>query len=289
MKRNFEKWFNTFTDTVASYQSYVDFDKVYKNADKLKIELNLLNSLVGSKNVENEFCDLAKKYPQVLSAIPILIAVRETEIIALDKKGKYIYNFKKINYDLKQYSYFMRETGLFNLISNKIVSNLYDYVLGIEVGSDSNSRKNRIGDVMESIVEDYIIKAGFEKGSSYFKEIKTSELAHKFNIDFSAISNEGKNIKKFDFAIKLPECLYGIECNFYSSKGGGSKLNETARSYKEITIESQKIDNFKFVWITDGRGWKKAKNNLEETFDVLDHLYNLKDLEEGIIEHITND
>lgn len=93
--------------------------------------------------------------------------------------------------------------------------------------------------------------------------------------------------KRFDYVIKTNNNIYGIETNFYSSSG--SKLNETARSYKEIAIESKDIKGFKFVWFTDGQGWLNARNNLEETFDVLDNIYNIKDLEKGIIEQIINE
>ena len=209
------------------------------------------------------------------------------EILAIDVNGKYTYNFNNVNLDIAQYCYFMEETGLFRLISEKIIGNLYDYVLGVEVGTDSNARKNRIGDVMESMVENYIIEAGFEKDINYFKQTKTCDLAEMFNINLGIISDKKKAIKKFDYVIKTKKCIYGIECNFYSSSGGGSKLNETSRSYKEITLESKDINGFEFMWITDGRGWKKAKNNLEETFDVLEHLYNINDLKNEIMKELS--
>lgn len=287
MKRNFERWFSTFTDTIASYDYYVDFNKVYSNVNDIKIELNILNSLIGSKNIRKDFENIVNEYPEIVKCIPILIAVREKEITAMDGKGKTIYNFKRVVNDKKQYSYFMEKTGLFDLISNHIINNLYDYVTGIETGLDSNGRKNRGGHLMENLVESYILKAGFVKNKNYFKEMYVSDVQKKWKIDLSNISNMGKTEKRFDFVIKTNKNIYGIETNFYSS--GGSKLNETARSYKEIAEESKSIKGFKFVWFTDGKGWIGARNNLEETFDVLEHLYNINDLEEGIIKKIVND
>ena len=76
--------------------------------------------------------------------------------------------------------------------------------------------------------------------------------------------------------------IYAIETNFYAS--GGSKLNETARSYKLIAEEAKHIPNFKFIWITDGGGWKRSRRNLEETFNVLEDIYNIADMEKGIFE-----
>ena len=176
---------------------------------------------------------------------------------------------------------FMRKTKLFDLLENHIVSSLVDYATGVETGLDSNGRKNRGGHLMENLVEDYIQKAGFVKGQNYFKEMYIHEIEQKWNVNLSAISNQGKMEKRFDFVIKTDNQIYVIETNFYSS--GGSKLNETARSYKTLAQEIATIDGVTFIWFTDGCGWNSAKHNLEETFDVLKELYNINDLENGII------
>ena len=178
----------------------------------------------------------------------------------------------------------MRETGLFDLLENHIINNLVDYVTGVETGLDSNGRKNRGGHLMEDLIERYIVDAGFIKNKTYFKEMKIKEIEKRFGIDLSAISNKGKTVKRFDFVIKTKDTIYGIETNFYASSG--SKLNETARSYKQISQEAQDINCFKFVWFTDGKGWVDARHNLEETFDVMEHIYNIKDLENGIINEV---
>ena len=184
----------------------------------------------------------------------------------------------------ERYSYFMEHTGLFDLLENHIINNLVDYATGIETGLDSNGRKNRGGHLMEDLLESFIKKAGFIKDESYFKEMKIKDIEKKFHLDLSAISNKGKTVKRFDFVIKTEHAVYGIETNFYASSG--SKLNETARSYKQISQEAQKINNFTFVWFTDGKGWLDARNNLEETFDAMEHLYNINDMENGIIKEV---
>ena len=135
---------------------------------------------------------------------------------------------------------------------------------------------------METLVEDYLVKAGLVKGETYFKEMKLSAIESKWHIDLSDISNQGKAEKRFDFVVKNGETIYAIETNFYSVSG--SKLNETARSYKTIALESKQIDGFAFVWFTDGCGWKSARHNLEETFDVLDNMYCIADLENGVVD-----
>lgn len=279
--RDFITWLSGFRDSIADYSYYIDFEKVYRNVDAIKVELNILNSLIGSKNIEVDFENLIKKYPEVLKCIPLLLAVRANEIYAIDGDGEFTYIFKKPNLSNEQYKVFMRKTGLFDLMSNHIISNVVDYATGVETGLDSNGRKNRGGHLMENLIENFIQKAGFTRDINYFKEMYIHQITEKWNIDLSAISNQGKMEKRFDFVIKTDNMIYGIETNFYS--GGGSKLNETARSYKTLALESDTIDGFTFVWFTDGKGWTNAKNNLEETFDVMEYIYNINDLESGII------
>lgn len=284
MKRNFAQWLSTFRNSIAGYDYYVDFSKVYKNVGEIKVELNILNALIGSDNIEKEFEDIVFRYPEVLKCIPVLLAVRKNEIYAMDETGAFQYNFKKRNYSIEQYKVFMRKTGLFQLMEKQHIKNLMDYVTGVETGLDSNGRKNRGGHLMEDLVEKFIQKAGLVKGENYFKEMYIHEIEEKWSIDLSAISNQGKNEKRFDYVIKTPRKLYLIETNFYTA--GGSKLNETARSYKTIANEVATIPEATFIWFTDGQGWHRARGNLEETFDVLDTVYNIQDLEQGIIEKI---
>ena len=285
MKRDFAQWLLTFTDSIANYKYYIDFETIYKNAKTYKIELNMLNSLIGSKNIEKEFEDLVKKYPEVLKCIPILLAVRQYEIIVLDDDGnKFEYNFKKMNYDVEQYKVFMRETGLFELLEKHLVNNLYDYVLGVESGLNSNARKNRGGHLMEDLVEKFIQKAGFKKNETYFKEMYLQDIENKWKLDMSFISNKNQATNRFDYVIKTDNCIYGIETNFYAA--GGSKLNETARSYKMIAEEADKVVGFEFVWFTDGMGWISARNNLRETFERMENVYNINDMKNGIMKEI---
>ncbi len=282
--RDFNNWLSGFRDSIADYGYYIDFKKVHRKVEEIKVELNILNSLIGSKNIEAEFVSLIEKYPEVLKCIPLLLAVRVNEIYAIDGDGEFTYNFKKQNLSIEQYKVFMRKTGLFDLMANHIVNNLVDYATGVETGLDSNGRKNRGGHLMENLVESFIQKGGFIKNATYFKEMYIHQITEKWDIDLSAISNQGKMEKRFDFVIKTDNMIYGIETNFYGS--GGSKLNETARSYKTLAMEVDTIKGFTFVWFTDGKGWANARNNLEETFDIMEHIYNIKDLENGIIKEV---
>ncbi len=283
-KRDFHTWLSNFRYSIADFGYYIDFKKVYKNVDSIKIELNILNSLIGSKNIESDFEKLIAKYPEILKCIPILLAVREYEIFAGENGDVKLYTFDKQINTVEEYKLFMKKTGLFDLLSNHIINNLYDYVTGVETGLDSNGRKNRGGHQMEDLVESYIQKAGFNRDVNYFKEMYVSEVSRKWNIDLSAVSNQGKMEKRWDFVVKTDNCIYLIETNFYGS--GGSKLNETARSYKTIATEMKNVKGAKFVWFTDGAGWKSAARNLEETFDVLDDIYSINDMQNGIMKEL---
>ena len=284
LKRNFNEWLSKFKTSISNYTYYVDFEKIYKNVEKVKVELNILNSLIGSKNIEEEFQNILIKYPETLECIPLLLAVRSKEIFVKDEINEYLFKFDKMVYSMKDYVRFMRESGLFDLLQNHIINNLYDYVLGIEVGLDSNGRKNRGGHLMEDLVESYIVKAGYKKDVNYFKEMYLNDIENKWNLDLSEISSNNISTKRFDFVIKTDKQVYVIETNFYSS--GGSKLNETARSYKMLAQESKKVDGITFVWFTDGTGWINARKNLEETFNELETIYNIDDLENGILKKL---
>ena len=285
MKRNFNEWLSKFKSSISGYGYYVNFEKIYEKVDKFKVELNILNSLIGSKDIENEFQSILIKYPKTLECIPLLLAVRSREIFIKDEMNEFLFDFKKMVYSVPEYIDFMRKSGLFDLLQNHIINNLYDYVLGIEVGLDSNGRKRRGGILMESLVEKYIVKSGFKENLNYFKQMKLTKIEEKWNVDLSAMSGDSTTEKIFDFVIKTDNTIYLIETNFYKTKG--SKLSETARSYKMLAKEAKEINGVEFMWITDGAGWRSsARNNLEETFNVMDNIYNIDDLDNGVLKRL---
>lgn len=274
--RVFSDWLGNMRSSINGYGYYVDFPKVYANVDAIKVELNIMNSLIGSKNIEADFMVLLERYPEILKCIPTLLAVRQNEIYAQDSEGTFTYNFSRANCSAEQYITFMKKTGLMDLIAHHLVNNLVDYALGIETGLDSNGRKNRGGHQMEDLVEEFIKKTGVE----YYKEMYLTDIERKWGVDLSAISAEGTTTKRWDFVVKTATTIYVIETNFYTS--GGSKLNETARSYKMIAEEARQVEGVEFMWITDGGGWHSARRNLEETFNTMPHLYNIDDMENGV-------
>ncbi len=210
MKRNFNDWFNTFQDSIATWQYYTDFNKVYKHIDAIKDNLNILNGLIAVDNIENEFRRIVEKYPETLSVIPILIAKREKEIKIIAAERNYIFNFKNPNYTIDEYVLFMEKTGLFDLLQKHVIHSLVDYVMGVEVGMDTNGRKSRTGDAMEDLVESYLQQYGLIKNKTYFKEMKLSDIEGKWDISLSSISNTGKTEKRFDFVVKINKTIYAI-------------------------------------------------------------------------------
>ena len=169
--RDFNEWISNFKDSIATWKYYTDFEKAYRNTDKIKDELNVLNGLIGADDIESEFRRIVNKFPAVLNVIPILIAKRENEIKITDADRNYIFNFKNPNYSIDDYVKFMDKTGLFDLLQNHMIHSLVDYVMGVETGMDTNGRKNRTGDAMEDLVEGFIRKSGYVRNETYLSLI----------------------------------------------------------------------------------------------------------------------
>ena len=298
MKRDFNDLMLSLKKSITPADFFVDFQKVYISIKEYEIHLNILNSLIGKKNIEEEFVELVKKYPEVMKSIPILLATHEHKFDIINaptvdmynsiknKNFKFLeekficYDFEKIEHPIDDYAKFLRNSGLFELISDRKIKNLVDYAIGIEVGLDSNTRKNRSGRIMEDVVEKFfqISKISYEKQMSY------KDIDSKYGTNLCSI---GKSTKKFDFVFKNKKgVIVLMEVNFYRTQG--SKPNETAKSYIELSSKIKQLDNVRFVWVTDGHGWISSRLNLEDAYDNIDYLYTLKDLEDGILEKINN-
>lgn len=281
MKRNFKNWYATMRDCINGYPYYVDFKKVYQNVSKVRRELALMGSLIGSKNIEDDFRSLVKDYPSVLPCIPVLLAVRQMEIYVQGMTCSKVYDFSTFeNCTIDEYVEFMRDSGLFALLSEHLTSNLVDYVTGVEVGLDSHARKNRGGKQMEQLVESHLQSAGV----SYRRQVSVKQMERELGVTLSSVRRKGSSNKKFDFVVVSGETLIMIETNFYASSG--SKLNEVARSYTLLEQELRRKENVRFVWITDGAGWEQAKHNLEAAFKAIPCLYNIQDLEDGALNQL---
>ena len=263
MKEQFKTFLSQLSETNATLDYFVDFQKVIGNVRKIALKLNQLNYLIGKDNLEEAINDLYEENPKVFEVLDILIAVRNKNTKTLDNKGK-IVSLENYFTSPKSILEYICETRLAEIFKNKEITNLVDYVFGIEVGLDTNARKNRGGDNMSKAVS-----LLFDREEVYYKKEVNSTL-------FLDIESLGVDVKRFDFVIKTKKKTYLIETNFYNT--GGSKLNEVARAYSEVAPKINQYENYEFVWITDGQGWLSAKNKLEEAYNAIPSVYNLTTL-----------
>ena len=293
MKNNFKKLIDTLQDSIFTWDYFSDFEKVKKNISKIENELNLLNGLIGKENIEEKFLELIEEYPKVRKVLPILIAVRKNKISEM----QIISDVKEWNPELKKYLFydeltkeskkelmvFFRESGLKDIFQSKEIKSVVDYVFGVEVGMDTNGRKNRTGKLMEDIVEKFINDfCQKNKDFEYIEQGTKKKIFEKWNYEIEI----DKNNRKFDFVIfnKKKNKIFIFEVNYYSS--GGTKLKSVAGEFQELN-ELLKRQEINFYWITDGKGWLTSKNSLEETFIKMNsNIYNIQDLKNGILEKI---
>lgn len=284
----FEEIISSFKHKITQWDYFVNWQKVLQNIKPIEKELNLLNYLIGKQDLYNETVDLLLKYPETIKAIPLLLAIREKSLEVLIDTRKFIYrnfDFSKKNYnedEIKTFADFILKSGLGELLQDKKIKNLVDYATGVEVGLDSNGRKNRGGTLMESIVEEFVRDASLDLNMEYMPQATAIKIKEKWNIDVKV----DKSSRIIDFAINKSGKLYFIECNFYG--GGGSKLKSTATEYIRMN-EYWNKQGIQFIWITDGAGWKSTLKPLREYFDKADYLLNLEMLIKGILKMILID
>lgn len=271
-KAHTEKQFDTFMsqliETNASLGFFADFKKIAANVDAVSIKLNQLNYLIGKRDINSAIRKLWDENAKAFSVLDILIAVRKKDnkkAIGRDGRIRPVEDFFKTPEGVIEY---IEDTGLKDVFQNKQITNLTDYVFGVETGLDTNARKNRSGEIMGN----HIAELFTNNGVSFKREVNSTE--------FAELKCLGEDRKRFDFVVETSVKTYLIEVNFYS--GGGSKLNEVARSYSEIAPKINQLPNFEFVWITDGVGWKSARNKLEEAFYTIPSIYNLTTIGEFI-------
>lgn len=265
MADRFNEFMKPLKETHFSLKDYVDFPKVAANVEALSIKLNQLNYLIGQENMAEAVKRLWNENSKVFSVLDVLIAVRTKDRKkAIDAYGN-IHLVSDYFSSPEQVTVFLNETGLTEVFQKKQIKNLVDYVFGVEVGLDSNARKNRGGHIMEGLVANILTLNGIE----FEQEIYYTEFPE-------IVKALGADNKRFDFVIRTPQKTYLIEANFYT--GGGSKLNEVARSYSELAPKINAVPGFEFVWITDGIGWESARNKLEEAFAHIPSVYNLTNI-----------
>lgn len=267
---DFEIFMSQLSETNATLESFTDFEKVSRNVAKIAIKLNQLNYLLGKEDLRAAVTDLYEENPKTFDVLDILVAVRKS-----DKKKVLDDNYVPTlveNYfnDIDGIYQFISKTGLAEVFASKKITNLVDYVFGVEVGLDTNARKNRGGDIMAKAVAQKFTDAGIKFRSEVY------------STEFPEITALGADLKRFDFVIQKHGKTYLVETNYYN--GGGSKLNEVARAYSELAPKINQYEHYEFVWITDGQGWHSAKSKLEEAYTIIPRVYNLTSINEFLKE-----
>ncbi len=284
MKKDFKNLVSTFKNSIKTWDYFVNWKKVFSNSSELEILLNKLNYLLGKQNLKKEFIKLYSSNPDIAKALPVLLAIREKNIEFFDPETKksIFFNFNKTgDKNADEYYTFIEKTGLSKLFQEDGIKNLVDYVIGVEVGLDSNGRKNRGGTLMEDVVEVYVSKFCKEKGLEYLTQANAKRIKNQWG--FNVVVD--KSSRSFDFAIYNPKSkkIKLVEVNFYN--GGGSKLKAVCGEFKSLYGELKKQD-INFIWITDGLGWNTTLRPLEETYNNNEYVFNLSMLEGGILNEL---
>lgn len=262
MPKDFNQFMSQLKETNQTLGFFCDFDKISQNVEDIKLSLCMLNSLIGATDLRKSVEAIWNRDPKAFSVMDILVAVRTRDRKKiLDAVGNCV-PLESMFTSVDSILVFLEGTGLGDILQHQKIKNLVDYVFGIETGLDTNARKNRSGHVMENTVANMFTNAGIR----FRQEVYSREWP-----DITKVL--GDDEKRFDFVVETTSKTYLIEVNFYSS--GGSKLNEVARSYSDIAPKINSVDGFEFVWITDGVGWKSAKNKLQEAYGIIPSIYNL--------------
>lgn len=281
MQKNFQNLINTLKNSIKTWDYFVNWEKVFANSSELEIALNKLNYLLGKENFEEEFKRLFESNPDIIKALPVLLAVRENklEIFSLDDKESEMFDFSKIeDNNFEKYLKFIEKTGLINLFKKDGIKNLADYVIGVEVGLDSNGRKNRGGSLMEKITETHIKSLCDANSFEYIAQARATDIRNKWGIEVEVDKSE----RSFDFAVFNPsnKKIKLFEVNFYN--GGGSKLKAVCGEFRSLYDELKK-QGIDFVWVTDGLGWHTTRRPLEEAYNHNEYVFNLDMVEKGIL------
>lgn len=284
----FKYLISTLKDTITKWDYFVNWTKAFGKIKDIEIDLNLINYLIGKEDIEKAFINLLKKHPSVFRLIPILVASRKSNFKILSKYGYDTFVYEDFSFrkkkslsteEIDKAVRFAKNSGFLKLLTSKRIKNVVDYIIGVEVGLDSNGRKNRTGKLMEDVVEFFVKDLSERNNYEYMRQANSKKIKQKWDLDLTV----DKSSRNIDFVVYNHKNLYLIETNFYG--GGGSKLKSTAGEYKSM-FDYWRNDGHKFIWVTDGLGWKTTYRPLRETFNYTDNLLNLEMVSKNILEDI---
>ena len=280
MNKDFNNLILTLKNSIKTWDYFVNWKKVFSNSSELEIILNKFNYLLGKQDLKGEFMKLYSSNPDIIKALPVLLAVREgdLEIYDIQTRELEFFNFSTNDIAPEVWFTFIEKTGLVKLFKEDGIKNLVDYAIGVEVGLDSNGRKNRGGKLMEKITESFISDFCNKNNLEYLAQANAKKINDHWGVNIIV----DKSSRSFDFAVYNPENskIKLFETNFYN--GGGSKLKAVCGEFR-ILFNELKEQNIDFIWITDGLGWHTAKRPLEETYNHNEYIFNLSMLENNIL------
>lgn len=284
-------FFDTLLLTNHDYKFFVDWEKVKNNVNKYQIELSILNALIRNSNFNKKLKEILTKYPEVLPCVPLLLAIHEANLdiikdIQADDHEIIRYDFSKRNLteeEKDQIVVFFEKTGLKKFFIELSTSSLQDYLYGIEVGTDSNARKNRSGRIAETMLYNQLEKIKAEA------DVEVIMVQKKF----MELEKEGYTVparlrdRKSDFIVmKKTGRIIDIEVNFYNV--AGSKPQEIVDAYLNRQRELNEA-GVELIWVTDGPGWLAGVNQLEKALDLIDYILNFKLVRIGLLKRILKD
>lgn len=284
------EFLNSLSSTNKTPEYFVNWEKVERGTKRYELELNTLNYLLGKSDIEEEARKLFLSQPNLLKVIPILVATRDDhlDILILDGDEMNFSNLDFQNIDVQKFDLyfdFIKNSGLLNFLQNSAQKNLVDFVYGVEVGLDSNARKNRSGTTMENILEKKVSEICEELDFKFKTQATSLWMKQNWNVEVPT----DKSARRFDVAILNTKnnSVYVIETNFYN--GGGSKLKSVAGEFKSLNnFINESNDKVTFAWVTDGQGWHTAKKPLLEAFAQINNIFNLEMLKNNYIYSMLN-
>lgn len=261
----FATFLEQLQETNQPLDFFCDFEKINRNVEDIRLDLCMLNSLIGCTDMRQAVETIWRRDRSTFASLPMLLALRPGENKKYMEADGTCKSVRELTQSVDGVMHLLSESGLQQVLQEQKIKDTVDYVFGIETGLDTNARKNRSGHIMEQRVAQLLR----EYGITFETEV--------YSRTWPALSEAlGTDEKRFDFVIPTPGCTYLAEVNFYSS--GGSKLNELARAYTELSQRINEVAGFTFLWITDGKGWLSARNKLQEAYAAIPLVYNLTNI-----------
>ncbi len=284
----------SLVDSITVWDYFVNWKKVEEHTRSLERDLNLLNVLIGKHDIKQELKLLLKDHPTIAALFPLLLACRETDFRILtdftDGQATHAaYSFQE-RYDLTEAQInniceFAEQSGLLRIFSDRKITSVPSYVFGVEVGLDSNARKNRSGTQMEDLVKPFVAAAAAKHDFKWMDQATPQKMKKHWGVAVGWGEAREKK-RKFDFAFKRNNALCLVETNYYH--GGGTKLSATAGEFENLHRALASAGHT-FVWITDGRGWLDDPDPFREACRNIDHVLNLRMVAKGGLEAILTD